>query len=267
MTSGASFWQLPPDARLREWTDAFSCSTPGGERDGAAVRLIPDGRCELIFYLDPTTGTCRGELFGLRSTASVIAATRTENISVRLRPLATAPFLGVAASELTDRAVPVETLWGSRGRALEQELARCASMARRGQCIADFLHARSADARDHETRARSRVQRALRRVHASGGAIRLSTVAREVDVSLRQLQREFATHVGLSPKRYARIVRLHGALRMLQAARAKVDAALHAGLYDQAHLSHEARALTGATVTELLASSHVGTSVAITSFR
>jgi methylphosphotriester-DNA--protein-cysteine methyltransferase len=196
----------------------------------------------------------------------VIHASATENIALRLHPLAAAPLLGVCPAHLTDGTFSIDDLWGAFGRQLEDAVAAAPTAEERRALIGAALHARHQAASRRESPGHARVGGALRLLHARGGQLQLRALAHELQISPRQLEREFRTHVGLAPKRYARIVRLHGALRELAATHSKTDAALAAGLHDQAHLSREARDLTGATLTELTRSPHVATAVAITTF-
>jgi transcriptional regulator GlxA family with amidase domain len=76
-----------------------------------------------------------------------------------------------------------------------------------------------------------------------------------VALSERQLRRRFHDAVGYGPKTLGRVMRLQ---RFLRLARAQPDAGLaalaaDAGYADQAHLSGDARALTGRTPSALLA--------------
>jgi AraC-like DNA-binding protein len=77
-----------------------------------------------------------------------------------------------------------------------------------------------------------------------GLPVRMTAVAAELGVSLRHLRRAFAEAVGLAPKQYARVARLH---RALGAEGDWSQRARLAGYYDQAHLVGEFRALLGAT--------------------
>lgn len=71
--------------------------------------------------------------------------------------------------------------------------------------------------------------------------------ARALDVSERHLRRLFLQQVGLPPKRYQRIRRFQQALKLLAQQPAHSLAALAAenGYFDQAHLAHEWKALSG----------------------
>ncbi|MEW6706249.1 MAG: helix-turn-helix domain-containing protein [Pseudomonadota bacterium] len=70
----------------------------------------------------------------------------------------------------------------------------------------------------------------------------------------RRLQQLFHAHVGLSPRAYGRLARLHACLRALreQPDPAWPELALQAGFYDQSHLVNEFRSLCGLTPTLFL---------------
>ena len=76
---------------------------------------------------------------------------------------------------------------------------------------------------------------------------RVDDLAAAVGLSERQLRRRFSVAVGLRPKAYGRVVRLHAALRLAQTTKRPswADIAQQCGFYDQPHLIAEFRAATG----------------------
>jgi AraC-like DNA-binding protein len=68
--------------------------------------------------------------------------------------------------------------------------------------------------------------------------------------------------VGLSPRAWGRLARLHGCLRALrrQANPDWAEMAVDHGYYDQSHLANEFRALCGLTPTEFLGRAVSGSS-------
>ncbi|QBI21048.1 AraC family transcriptional regulator [Egibacter rhizosphaerae] len=78
-------------------------------------------------------------------------------------------------------------------------------------------------------------------------------LAAELGWSGRHLTRRFRQHVGLPPKRFARLVRFRRALALLEQADgpSPAEVALLAGYYDQAHLANEVRAMGGRTPAEI----------------
>jgi AraC-like DNA-binding protein len=96
------------------------------------------------------------------------------------------------------------------------------------------------------------VDEAVRRIVAAGGSLGITRLAPALGVTRQHLARRFADFVGLSPKTFARVVRLR---RLIAEARAARDGtgpgwsalAVEVGYYDQAHLTDEFRELTGLT--------------------
>ncbi|GAA2280043.1 AraC family transcriptional regulator [Actinomadura luteofluorescens] len=205
--------------------------------DGAAVPralpqpavdlvVMPDGRCRLA---GPETHRRQG----LLPPGGAL-------VGVRLRP-GTAPGLfGVAADEVPLAGAPIEV--GRLPGTAQARLAAALALirARAGQCRVD-----------------EQVRRALAFMHAAPGAP-VARHATEVGLSERQLRRRFVVAVGLRPKAYVRVVRLHGALDAARTALSRgeppqwAEIAGHCGFYDQSHLLAEFREAVGVPPNTLL---------------
>ena len=76
--------------------------------------------------------------------------------------------------------------------------------------------------------------------------LRMAKIAEKSGYTSRSLEREVRNVCGLTPKTFARIIRLHHTVRAtLLSGCTSLDAALNCGYYDQAHFAHEFRTLTG----------------------
>ena len=86
------------------------------------------------------------------------------------------------------------------------------------------------------------------RVH---GLVRVDELATIAGVSARQLERQFAIHVGLSPKRFLRVLRFQQVLAALNdptsSSSGSADVAARHGFYDQAHFINDFKTFTGET--------------------
>ncbi|MGQ2995972.1 MAG: helix-turn-helix transcriptional regulator, partial [Variovorax sp.] len=87
-------------------------------------------------------------------------------------------------------------------------------------------------------------------------------VAEAVGLGERRLQQLFHAQVGLSPRAWRRLARMHGCLRALRATPmpAWAEVAVDSGFYDQSHMVNEFRALCGVTPTEFLGRAIAGSS-------
>lgn len=154
-------------------------------------------------------------------------------LGVMFRPAGFRPFLGRPLSTITDRQLPIDDVYGVPARSLQAEI----------ESVDAFLAARVPD----EPQPSEDTTALVERVAADPYFVRVDTIAKEVGVGLRQLQRRFADHVGISPKAVVRRYRLYEAAERARAG-APVDwagLAAELGYSDQAHLTRDFTAVIG----------------------
>jgi AraC-like DNA-binding protein len=228
-------------------------------------RVLPDGAVRLVFNLGaaPSAGDGAGQPVAAigASAAPVVVRMRetVEGVSVTLRPGAAAALLGLPAGEIAGHAVHLDALWQGGAAELLERMAEAPDDAARVAVLQAALQRRLIDSRGIVHPA---AMQAARLIAASGGRQPLREVAAAVGVGERRLQQLFHAHVGLSPRAWGRLARLHGCLRALrlQPAPAWADVAVDSGFYDQSHLVNEFRALCGVTPTEFLGRATSGSS-------
>ena len=228
-------------------------------------RVLPDGAVRLVFNLGdaPSAGDGAGlpvEAIGASAAPVVVRMRDTvEGISVTLRPGAAAALLGLPAGEIASQAVHLDELWQGGAAELLERMAEAPDDAARAALLQSALERRLRDGGDAVHAA---AMHAARLIAESGGRRPLRDVAAAVGVGERRLQQLFHAHVGLSPRAWARLARLHDCLRALrlQSAPAWADVAVESGFYDQSHLVNEFRALCGVTPTEFMGHAISGSS-------
>ena len=87
----------------------------------------------------------------------------------------------------------------------------------------------------------------------SRGMLGVAAVAAESAVSTRHMERLFQEQIGVSPKIFARLLRLDHALELAGPGSNWAEVADLCGYFDQSHLVRDFRALTGATPLEFAA--------------
>jgi AraC-like DNA-binding protein len=242
-------WQWNAPRALSPWLAGLAASTD--EAAPERVRVLPDGCVDLLFSAPASGGGWTAEVFGAKSGALVVEdAERMEKIAVQLRPGAAARWLGVPAHTLTDRAVPLDALWGRAARELTARLGEARGRgARRTLVEATLLTRVPCGARP------TAVDVAVAAIVADGGRAPVHALTQALGTSGRCLERAFREHVGLAPKRFARIVRLARAESALRDGASQLEAVLVAGYFDQAHFHRDCRALAGVGPGELTAPS------------
>jgi AraC-like DNA-binding protein len=245
---------LPAEA-LRRHVRCFWIVENGAAElaDAALQRVLPDGCMDIIVARHGGTDEER-DAFAITAVGAMTryldATPLPMRLGVRFQPGMAAPFLRASGPAIRDLEVPLEDLWGREGHRLLGRIARASSTSDRVAVLDGWLRERLASAPCEDADVLAVVHDILAR--GGGGPVRAAM--RASLRSERQLRRTFESAVGLSPKRFARIVRMQDALRRSTARPARwVDVALDAGYYDQAHMIAEFRMLTGRTPTELAA--------------
>jgi AraC-like DNA-binding protein len=208
---------------------------------------LPDGCVDIIwvaerapFVTGPMTAAVQ----------PVIAATQAV-AGIRFRPGVAPTLLGVNASDLLDRDVPLRDLWSQRHHALweaiepgEQEAATLATMTR-------AVTERSRAAREPDPLI----------IAATGWTARnpsgqLTELGQLTGLSERQVRRRFDQAIGYGPKMLQRIMRLQYLLWLAGVDRTSSPGlarlALQAGYADQPHMTREVAALAGVSPRQLL---------------
>jgi AraC-like DNA-binding protein len=225
--------------------------------------VIPSGTLELVINLredefqihKPTSGGAEGARFrgaiasGAYSGAFVVETRAHASIvGVHFKPGGAATVLGVPAGELANKHVELEALWGRRAAELRDRLHAAAHPAQRFRILEQGL----IDRLPRSPSARREVGVALGRLSEPGVEVR--EVARHLQLSHRRFIELFTEQVGMTPKRYSRVLRFQRALRLVtgHGAPAWTQVALECGYFDQAHLCRDWAELTGFSPGEFL---------------
>jgi AraC-like DNA-binding protein len=193
-------------------------------------RIVPDACVDLIWSGERLT------IAGPDTRARVVTlGPGTRIVAVRLRPGIAGAVLGLPASELRDEAPDAADVLGTRAAAALLDELNASDDPHAVLLSAVQTRAVAGGAPDPLVHAAIAL---LNRSHA-----RVASVADELGVSARQLQRRVSDAVGYGPKMLARVLRF----RRLQAlgGASLVERALDAGYADQAHMTAEVTRLAG----------------------
>jgi AraC-like DNA-binding protein len=174
------------------------------------------------------------------------AASRAATVGVSFAPGGAAPFLDRPASELRNQTVSLDTIWGPVVRRLRDRLLDARTPQAKFRRLETVLRERLT-----ASDAPSFVNETIGLVQAHAGTLSVETLVEKTGYSHRHVVARFRDRVGLSPKRFCRVVRFQSALSRAQ--HDTVDwaqLALACGYYDQAHLIRDFRAFAGMSPTE-----------------
>jgi AraC-like DNA-binding protein len=211
------------------------------ETETPPVAVVPDGCIDLQWL----AGAWR--IAGPDREAVIeTLAPGTTVVGFRFRPARAGSWLGLAASELVNRRIPLEDVWGLEARRLAEEANEAGDLAALTHAL-ESAAARRRPAVSERQRPMHAVFTLLS-VGAPSGKPLIAWLSRELAMSERTLRRHCEDAFGYGPKTLDRILRFQRFLKLVRGSNVSAaNLALEAGYADQAHLVRESRRLAGAT--------------------
>lgn len=263
------YWLLKPSVSLQREIRCYFIVDAERRQSCKQELHLPDGYSELVFTFrqgferaplgrtQEAERMTRSYLIGARSQSIVTSDSGDVRVvGVKLEPRMLQRLIRVPLSELRDSTVELRDLNQPGLLELEDALAGCTS-PRDVHAVLDrfFLSQLRMDAPTATF-----VDRLVERIRARRGAVTIAECARDSGVDSRTLERTFASRVGMTPKKYARIVRFKHAYHALlkhsaSSGRARVNPDSYLDTYyDQSHFYKDFRFFTGTSPATLLAS-------------
>jgi len=249
----------PPLSRFVECLWAVT-----GAADHKRERVLPNGVVEVIINLGSfhkvlaRDDYSREQLFkyswvaGIQMRHLVIESLRENDlIGIRFRPGGGYALLGIPMNELSDQVIELDLIQKQRFADLHEQLLEADSAEARFVLVERML----LDALDYEHSGHPAVHYLAGHLRAWDGAVRIGDLVEQVALSHKRLMRLFERDVGMTPKALAQVYRFQSALRHIASVPQPdwTSVALDCGYYDQPHLIHEFRRLSGLTPNEYLA--------------
>lgn len=221
----------------------------GEESDGQWERNFPDGCAGLVMNLGETCLTDNGAVSMAFGKTYVVGAmtsfkdsfidSNTHLWGVCFKPAAFTNFYEYAAQvELTDHTIEFEKSYSFD---IDQTLS-------------DRSHYLNRYFTDRLKNKQNPLQSIISDIHSSHGKLSISELAKRNHITVRQLERKFKSHIGISPKEYANIIRFQKALNIIKNPnenRSLLDIAFECGYYDHSHLTNEIKRNTGLSPSQL----------------
>lgn len=245
-----------PCSFLADYVEAYWDYVNLRGENGASLSILPDTATYLCFLYDAplvtkhrtATYCTRSGLAGFQSFRSDLGSDGPiSGVSARLTPWGLNVFRRGIAKDCAERRVDCRDIFPKYIiEKIEDDLAVATSAEDRVAYIERYLLSIfCADNAD------SLVRRAFDILIASGGNCRLSDLAVALDISTRSLERRFTNHIGATPKKAARIIRLRSAMMMRKEIPSWAEVAHAVGYYDQSHMIHDFVDLYGKTPDEV----------------
>jgi AraC-like DNA-binding protein len=218
--------------------------------DNLILSILPDTATYLCFlYADLLQTTHKGGVYTTRSGLAGFQSFRSDlgglgkisGVSARLTPWGLNVFRSGIVKDCAEKRVDCRDIFPRYSiEKIEDKLSNMRTAKERVQCVEDFLLAILN--RDNEDLL---IQKACRDLSASNGNYPIRMLARNLGLTERTFERRFLNHVGATPKKYARVVRLRNAIFQRKTLSTWADVACAVGYYDQSHMIHDFQELYG----------------------
>lgn len=248
-----------PGSALQEFVKCYWTLESQEEPNTERQTIVPDGCMEMIFhygdlyrqYTNAQNSILQPRCFviGQLTQPLEIEPTGVTGIfSVRFHPEGFLPFASIPIKEMENTAVSLEKLFGNEGFEIGQKIGNATATRERIQAIESFLLNRLTDIHTIDRIIKTTVETIL----TANGQLSIDQLSKQVHINRRQLERKFATVIGLSPKQLSKTIRLQATLKMLLAQQfSSLTALAYQGeYYDQAHFIKDFKELTGLTPKE-----------------
>ncbi|MFN0159314.1 MAG: DUF6597 domain-containing transcriptional factor [Bacteroidota bacterium] len=260
-----NYQEISPRSPFSEFIKCYWTLDDAAGNPRTQERVLPDGCVELIFHTGSlftridehgnTEKQPRSFIVGQIAQHTLLQPGRTIGVfAIRFRPGGMQPFLPAPLSEFVGAYVDVATLWGSKGRELEDRIITAPSAAVRIAIVEQLLLERLGGT----AHVSHPIQTAVERIIATHGSLPIEQLSAETGFHWRDLERRFSASIGISPKRFSKLARFqhalalqrqHGIVNLTQLTYA-------AGYYDQSHFIREFREFAGITPSTFFGASH-----------
>ncbi len=245
----------PPLDRFVEFMIFHESYNPGHNWE----RFLPDGNVELVidlhdepkFIFDNDSLTevqaCRKMWFsGLRTAPITIPTGGDASMMViNFKRGMAYPFLPFPMTEIADRVVDVGLVWGDafgelREKVIEHRLSREKFLSAEAFLVR-FLRSNIG--------LNPCVEYAITTIARAPHQASMQSLSAKIGYSQKHFISMFKRHVGVTPKRYMKLMRFQRAVNLIEAAPVQnwTDLSLECGFFDQSHLINDFKSFSGFT--------------------
>lgn len=228
------------------------------------LRLFSDGNTGVVFsfkskiisgihnyeiknYLP--TSFLYGQLNGFKD---IYSNAEISLIIVVFQPNGIYRMLGIPAHEFLDSIISIDAVFGKNGLFLQEKLAEHNNHQTKTDLLNHFFSTQfSKKSQSHQ----SIINSSLDYIISNKGNFSVKELVHYIGYTERHLERKFKESIGLNPKKFGNIVKLHHFLKLLKHKSEDLNLTTicyDAGFSDQSHLIKEFRKHTGITPTEYL---------------
>ena len=216
-----------------------------------ANRVIPSGELQIIFhYKTPFKEVDKNHQTFIQPQC-VICGQQTEYkdifssdtsgmLAVVFYPYALAAFLPNSVHEFTNKSISLDNFFQTEIKDLQERIIEANDVHARIILVEEFL-LKKLSISDSFTITKD----ATNIISRTNGQLAVGEIADKLNISKRQFERIFLSNVGLSPKKFGRVVRFSYSTQLFGKDISLTKLAQKAGYFDQSHLIRDFKEFTG----------------------
>ncbi|MFW5830606.1 MAG: AraC family transcriptional regulator [Prolixibacteraceae bacterium] len=255
-----SFLVAQPSAFLAKYIKQFwmieNCIHPG---NSYSYRIVPNGLMELNFYHgekpqinEPNKQLTENTLIsGQQKCACDLHINKNLSLfSITFQPLGAKAFFNIPMSEFCDRNIPLRFINRKFADKLESQLFEAKSFQKKIALAEKLLEELFVKKQKEYNIAR--ISDSIGFINAHSGKTDVEELAGRACLGRKQYERIFSECIGISPKRFLKIVRFQHSI-FLKQQNSEINfthLACDSGYFDQSHMISDFRQLSGMTPTQ-----------------
>ena len=223
--------------------------------DAKKQLILPDGCIEMIFLLgDDIKRFTLEEKYIFQPRAMILGQINkpfyvkptgyVNSFAVRFYPYGFANFISIPINKLVNKETPILDIFEKEAATeLKKNIKNASNTQGRIKIIEDFFIHKSKEKITLDSIVKSTVDSIL----LAEGSIAIKSILENKLFKRRQLERKFSRIVGLSPKQFAKVIRLQATLKLLLQKNpgSLTNIAYESNYYDQAHFIKDFKEFTG----------------------
>lgn len=242
----------PPLSQYIDWFFYYR----GYQASHQMEKLLPDGSIDLLIDLTDTpkklfhdegaasfTTFTKGWISGMKTDYILIDASVSHMIGVHFKPGGLYPFVDFRVSELNNRTLDLDLVFGSSVMDLRDSILEASAIEEKFSRLEAFL----LEKMDGHSEKNPFVSYAVSCLLNTPDMWSIGRLTEKTGITQKHLITLFKKHVGLPPKLFARISKFQKVIQLVEQQQ-MIDwtsLAYECGYYDQAHFIREFRSFSG----------------------
>lgn len=257
-----NYQTFPPHPDLKSAVKFFWTLEIPAQPDVQRQLILPDGCIDIIFILgDDVKRYTSGDDFIIQPREMVLGQITepfyveptgsVNSFAARFYPYGFANFVEIPINQLANKETPLHILFGEQAsKTLANQVNQATDTAQRIKILENFL----IDKLNESSTIDNIVKKTVDTLLETKGTSSINKILGDELSKRRQLERNFAKQIGISPKQLGKMIRLQATLKLLlnQQGENLTEIGYESDYYDQAHFIKDFKEFTGTTPKDFL---------------